>query len=78
MIAFDSEVDVSHRKNEPSFYGYIPDDHVTRGRCFMLMTLISTLHNLSRSVGCALLALSHEGLMMCIYFVVIEVSRLLS
>ena len=55
MIAFDMDVDVPHRKSQPRFYGYIPDDNGQRGRCFMLMTLISTLHNLSRSVGCALL-----------------------
>jgi len=51
-------VDVHHRKNQPKFYGYIPNDHGLRGRCFVLMTLISSLHNLSRSLGCALLALS--------------------
>jgi len=51
-------VDVPHRKNQPKFYGYIPNDHSLRGRCFILMTLISSLHNLSRSLGCALLAFS--------------------
>ena len=56
MIAFDSDVDVSRRKKNPKLNGYIPDDHAARGRCFFLMTLISTFHNLSRSVGCALLA----------------------
>jgi len=24
MIAFDMDVDVPHRKNQPTFYGYIP------------------------------------------------------
>ena len=56
MIAFDMDVDVPHRENQPNFYGYIPDDNGLRGRCFVLMTLISALHNISRSVGCALLA----------------------
>jgi len=58
MIAFDMDVDVPHRKNQPNFYGYIPNDNSLRGRCFVLMTLMSSLHNLSRSLGCALLAYS--------------------
>jgi len=58
MIAFDMDVDVPHRKNQPNFYGYIPDEHEPRGKCFTLMTLMSSLHNLSRSLGCALLAYS--------------------
>jgi len=57
-IAFDSDVDAPHRKNQPKFYGYIPDDNSLRGRCFILMTLMSASHNLSRSFGCALLATS--------------------
>jgi len=56
MIAFDMDVDVPHRKSQPKFYGYIPNDNSLRGRCFILMTLMSSLHNLSRSLGCALLA----------------------
>jgi len=58
MIAFDMDVDVPHRKNQPKFYGYIPNEDSLRGRCFVLMTLVSSLHNLSRSLGCALLAFS--------------------
>jgi len=58
MIAFDMDVDVPHRKNQPKFYGYIPNEHGVRGRCFMLMTLMSSLHNLSCSLGCAMLASS--------------------
>ena len=68
MIAFDFDVDVPHRRSQPKFYGYIPDDNGARGRCFMLMTLISSLHNLSRSLGCALLAAAgNKGLIL--YFV---------
>ena len=58
MISFDSEVDSANRKNMPQFFGYIPDDNKLRGVCFLLMTLIAALHNISRSVGCALLAAS--------------------
>jgi len=55
MIAFDKDVDVVGRKAQPEFYGYIPDNNSLRTRCFALMTLTSALHNLSRSLGCALL-----------------------
>ena len=72
LISFDKDVDVVGRKNQPTFYGYIPDDHATRGRCFFLMTIMSALHNLSRSVGCALLAASSSGKMTLVYFVVGE------
>ena len=58
MIAFDKDVDVKGRKRSPNFYGYIPDDHGLRGRCFVLMTLMGALHNFSRSVAYALLATS--------------------
>jgi len=61
MISFDIDIDVKKRKNCPSFYGYIPDDNGLRTRTFVLMTLISALHNLSRSVGCALLVVVGGG-----------------
>ena len=56
MIAFDMDVDVHRRKCNKDFYGYIPDDQNLRSRCFLLMTLMSTLLNLSRCLGFALLA----------------------
>ena len=33
----------------------IPDDNAARTKSFFLMTAISTLHNISRSVGCAMM-----------------------
>ena len=66
MIAYDKDVDAKGRKSQPKFYGYIPDDHGLRSRCFILMTVMSTCHNLSRSVGCALLAALGEK--MVLYF----------
>ena len=69
LISFDKDVDVVGRKNQPKFYGYIHDDHATRGKCFFLMTIMSALHNLSRSVGCALLAASSSGNMNLFPFV---------
>ena len=54
MIAYDFDIDPFHRKTQPMFYGYIKDGR--RGWTFFLMTMISTLHNLSRSLGYAILA----------------------
>jgi len=68
MISFDKDVDVNGQKVQPKFYGLIPDDHNARGTCFALMTMISTLHNLSRNIGTALLAAS-GGSMLVAYFV---------
>jgi len=58
IIAFDFDTDEPRRKNQPEMYGYIPKNHGLRERCFRLMTLMSALHNLSRSLGCALLIVS--------------------
>ena len=67
LMSFDLDLDVHHRRCEPRFYGYVPDDHATRGRCFMLMALMSALHNFSRSVGCALLAVSGGKTMVLLF-----------
>ena len=64
MISFDMDVDLTNRKKQPKFYGYVPDDHSARGRTFMLMTAISAIHNLSLSVGCALFALTDMDLLL--------------
>ena len=68
LISFDTDVDVKRRQVRPKVYGIIPDDYAQRGTCFILMMLISTLHNLSRSIGCAVLAAS-SGKMTLTYFV---------
>ena len=67
MMAYDMDVDVPHRQNQPKFYGYIPDDNGLRSRCFVLMTLISALQNLNRGVGCALAATG--GKFLSIFFI---------
>jgi len=54
MIAYDFDTDIPHRATQPNFYGYIKDGR--RGWTFFLMTMISSLHNLSRSLGYAILA----------------------
>ena len=67
LISFDKDIDVLGRRKDPKLYGYIRDDHATRGRCFFLMIIISSCHNLSRSIGLALLAAS--GMTKAVYFV---------
>ena len=74
LISFDKDVDLLGRKNQPRFYGYIRDDHATRGKCFVLMTIMNALHNLSRSVGCALLAASSSGSLTLLYFIIGEMT----
>ena len=76
MISFDMDVDVPHRKDQPKFYGYLPDGNGSRGRCFALMTLISMLSNLSRSLGCALLSTGSKRLL--VVFVVGELTLYLA
>ena len=56
MIAYDMDTDLPHRAKQPLFYGYIKNGSEQRGQTFLLMTMISTLHNLSRSLGYAILA----------------------
>ena len=74
LISFDKDVDLLGRKHQPKFYGYIHDDHAKRGKCFFLMTLMNALHNLSRSVGCALLAASPSGSLTLLYFIIGEMT----
>jgi len=75
MVAFDKDVDVAGRRAQPKFYGYIPDDNGLRGRCFILMTVISALHNVIRRLGVALLVES-DG-MLVVYLVGGEFALLL-
>ena len=71
IVGFDFDCDAAHRKNDPAFYGYIPNQHSLRQQCFALMAAISSIHNLSRSVGCALLAASasSSSVSTLVYFV---------
>ena len=69
MISFDMDVDLTRRTVQPSFYGYVPEHHSLRGRCFALMTMISALHNASRSIGVALLLSSALGKRLAIYVI---------
>ena len=69
IISFDMDADLGRRKVQPNFYGYVPELHGLRGRCFELMTMISALHNASRSIGVALLLSSAVGKRLAIYVI---------
>jgi len=58
ILSFSMDVDAVNRKKQPTFYGYVPEYQHLRSRCFNLMTIICTLHNACRCLGCALLAAS--------------------
>jgi len=68
MIAYDMDTDPPHREVQPNFYGYIKSGRHQRGRTFLLMTTISTLHNLSRSLGYAILAVVDLNLAVMFFF----------
>ena len=55
MISYDMDVSVANRKEVPLFYGYIKDGNTERGITFVLLILLASLHNLSRTIGIALL-----------------------
>ena len=54
-ISFDLDVSVANRKEVPLFYGYIKDGNTERGITFVLLILLAAFHNLSRTIGTALL-----------------------
>lgn len=56
MISYDLDVDVSKRKNNPKFYGYVPDGDGVRSVVFGAMTGISSCFVLSKTFAIAILA----------------------
>jgi hypothetical protein len=57
IVSFDFDVDPRKRKDEPNFYGFVPDSAGKRTAIFICMTVNSTLLLLLRSVSTALFAL---------------------
>ena len=51
MVSFDIDVSVKNRKKNPEFYGYVKDTSLERTSTFLL----AACHNLSRTIGTALL-----------------------
>ncbi|GMI60930.1 hypothetical protein ScalyP_jg2190 [Parmales sp. scaly parma] len=55
MISYDMETSVANRREVPLFYDYIGDTNFSRGVTFMLLLILAALHNLSRTIGTAML-----------------------
>ena len=58
-ISFDFDVNPQRRRDEPAFYGYIPDSAGRRTAIFFCMIMNSALLLLLRSISTALLAMVH-------------------
>ena len=56
------DIDVFRRRAQPHFYGFVPDHYNSRSITFLLMQLISSIHNFSRTAGFALLATTNVSL----------------
>jgi len=57
-ISFDFDVNPMKRRNEPNFYGYVPDQPWRRTLCFLCLMFNSALLLLLRSFGAALLIMA--------------------
>jgi len=55
VTSFDMEASPDQRKKIPDFYGYMRDTNFERTATFLVMFLLAGLHNLSKSIGVALL-----------------------
>ena len=55
VVSFDFDVSVAYRKKNPEFYGYVKDTNLRRSSTFLVMMLLAAFHNLSRTIGTALL-----------------------
>jgi hypothetical protein len=58
VISFDFDVSPQRRRDEPAFYGYIPDSAGRRTAIFFCMIMNGALLLLVRSVSTALLAMA--------------------
>jgi len=55
LISYDMDVSVTNRKEIPQFYGFVKDSSIERALTFLLMIMLASLHNLSRTIGTALM-----------------------
>jgi len=55
VMSFDMDASPDQRKKIPDFYGYMGDTNFERTATFLVMFLLAGLHNLSKSIGVALL-----------------------
>jgi len=55
VMSFDMDASPEQRRKIPDFYGYLGDTNFERTTTFLVMFLLAGLHNLSKSIGVALL-----------------------
>ena len=55
VVSFDMDASPEQRKKIPDFYGFLGDTNFERTATFLVMFLLAGLHNLSKSIGVALL-----------------------
>ena len=55
VMSFDMDASPDQRKKNPDFYGFLGDTNFERSATFLVMFLLAGLHNLSKSIGVALL-----------------------
>jgi len=55
VMSFDMDASPDQRKKIPDFYGFMRDTNFERAATFLVMFLLAGLHNLSKSIGVALL-----------------------
>jgi len=55
VMIFDMDASPDQRKKMPDFYGFMADTNFERTATFFVMFLLAGLHNLSKSIGVALL-----------------------
>jgi len=55
VMSFDFDASPDQRKKIPDFYGFMRDSNFERAATFIVMFLLAGLHNLSKSIGVALL-----------------------
>jgi len=55
VMSFDMDASPDQRKKIPDFYGFMGDTNFERTATFLVMFLLAGLHNLSKSIGVALL-----------------------
>ena len=55
LVSYDQDVSAANRKKNPGYYGYVKDTNLERSSTFVVMMLLAAFHNLSRTIGTALL-----------------------
>jgi len=62
------DTNVDNRKQQTMYYGFIPDSGRKRALTFMLMIMMSSIHNLSFSFGVTLMLITSKRLAFVVFF----------